>query len=159
MECNLFDNITYFPCHWKPNRISCEISQNIDWQSWQLFTVFLDRVLKNTLNPISLVMFLHKNKSIFKVAIKNFLSFIFKRTPANKWYIKKYTRLQSRFYKSYKLSIRYPGTAVFRRSLYHSMICIREINNCLTFLSAGLPLTALRQSFHAALLPGQYGWV
>ena len=94
LECNLFDNITYFPCHWKPNRISCEISQNIDWQSWQLFTVFLDRVLKNTLKPISLVMFLHKNKSIFKVAIKNFLFLIFRRTPANKWYIKKYARLQ-----------------------------------------------------------------
>ena len=94
LECNLFDNITYFPCHWKPNRISCEISQNIDWQSWQLFTVFLDRVLKNTLNPISLVMFLHKNKSIFKVAIKNFLFLILRRTPANKWYIKKYIRLQ-----------------------------------------------------------------
>jgi hypothetical protein len=25
------------------------------------------------------------------------------------------------------------------------------------YISAGLPLTALRQSFHAALLPGQYG--
>ena len=150
MECNLFDNITYFTCHWKPNRISCEILQNIDWQSWQLFTVFLDRVLKNTLNPISLVMFLHKNKSIFKVAIKNFLFLIFRRTPSYKSYIKKYTRLQSRFYKSYEFS---------KRSFHHSMICIWEVINCLTFLSAGLPLTALRQSFHAALLPGQYGWV
>ena len=27
------------------------------------------------------------------------------------------------------------------------------------YFAAGLPLTALRQSFHAALLPGQYGWV